>query len=117
MNTPNLVIGLCGTYHIGSDRYAVVISEVISPKAVRVTDMLSEDYSKYIEHREDGNEYLPDERMINYCKVNEDHTKFISRGMIYTLRKNGYWIPEGNSMHSGGFVTFGEAEEYRDPSF
>ena len=40
----NLYVGLCGTMFVGSDRYPIVITEVISPKAVRVTHMLYKDY-------------------------------------------------------------------------
>lgn len=113
----NLYIGLCGTQFVGSDRYAVVITEVISPKCVRVSHMDHVDYEGNRLIDENGNEYLPDIPMGKYCKLNEDRTKFVSMGDIFKLRKNGRWIKEGNDLWSTGAVHFSQANEYRDPSF
>ena len=41
----NLYVGLCGTMFVGSDRYAMVITEVISSKVVRVDHMNDEEKS------------------------------------------------------------------------
>jgi len=111
----NLYVGLCGTEYVGSDRYAVVITEIISPKCVRVAGMTSEDYESYRPKDENGNEYLPN--VSKYVRVNAERTKIEARGDIYKLRKNGRWIREGRDLWSTGAIHFGEADEYRDPSF
>ena len=113
----NLYVGLCGTMYVGSDRYAVVITEVISPKCVRVSHMIDIDYEGNRIIDENGNEYLPRIPMGKYCKLNEKRTKFVSMGDVFKLRKNGRWIREGQSLWSTGAVHFGRADEYRDPSF
>ena len=111
----NLYVGLCGTQFVGSDCYAVVITEIISPKAVRIADMTDNDYDNNRLVDENGNEYLKD--MKNYARVNKERTSIIPIGKVFKLRKNGRWIQEGNSLWATGGVHFGKAEEYRDPSF
>lgn len=116
-NNAGLYVGLCGTQFVGSDRYAVVITEVISPKCVKVAHMIDIDYEGNRITDENGNEYLPCIPMGKYCKLNENRTKFISMGDVFKLRKNGRWIREGKDLWSTGAVHFGAADEYRDPSF
>ena len=111
----NLYVGLCGTQFVGSDCYAVVITEIISPKAVRIAGMNDNDYANNRLVDENGNEYLKD--MKNYAQVNKERTSIIPIGKVFKLRKNGRWIQEGNSLWATGGVHFGKAEEYRDPSF
>lgn len=113
----NLYVGLCGTQFVGSDRYAVVITEIISPKSVRVVNMLDIDYSSNRPLDENGNEYIPVKNMSKYARVNSEKTGFEAKGSVFKLRKNGRWIQEGNSLWSTGGVHFGKADEYRDPSF
>ena len=113
----NLYVGLCGTQYMGSDRYAVVITEVISPKCVRVADMLNVDYNEHIKIDEKGNNYIPVNEMYTYVQVNKNKTGFESKGKLFKLRKNGRWIVEGDDLWSTGSVHFGIADEYRDPSF
>ena len=116
-NTSNLYVGLCGTMFVGSDRYAVVITEVISPKSVRVTNMRDYDYANNIHQDDNGNDFLTNDVMRNYAKVSDNRTCFCSLGNIYKLRKNGRWIKEGHGLWETGAVHFGNADEYRDPSF
>ena len=111
----HLYVGLCGTQFVGSDRYAVVITEIISPKCVRVANMLDVDYTSNRPRDEYGNEFIYN--MSGYVRVNEERTKIEARGKLFKLRKNGRWIQDGDSLWSTGAVHFGEAEEYRDPSF
>lgn len=113
----NLYVGLAGTMFVGSDRYAVVITEVISQKEVRVADMHDIDYSNNLRKDDNGNDYLTNDTMCNYVKVNPDRTGFVSIGDIYKLRKNGRWIRKGHDLWETGAVHFGHADEYRDPSF
>ena len=111
----HLYVGLCGTKFVGSDRYAVVITEVISPKCVRVANMKDSDYNSNRPTDEYGNEFIYD--MSEYVRVNDERTKIEPVGNLFKLRKNGRWIIEGDGLWSGGGVHFGEADEYRDPSF
>lgn len=113
----NLYVGICGTMYVGSDRYAVVITEIISPKCVRVSYMNHIDYENDRLIDENGNEYISNSNMKKYCYLNKEKTKFMSLGNIFKLRKNGRWIKEGDSLWSTGAVHFGHADEYRDPSF
>lgn len=111
----HLYVGLCGTKFVGSDRYAVVITEVISPKCVRVDNMSNNDYVNNRRTDEYGNEFIMD--MRHYSHVNAERTKIEATGKVYKLRKNGRWIVDGDSLWSTGGVHFGEADEYRDPCF
>lgn len=113
----NLYVGLCGTMFVGSDRYPIVITEIISPKSVRVTHMWDIDYSNNMRKDDNGNDFLITDVMRNYVKVNPNRTGFVSVGDIYKLRKNGRWIKEGRGLWETGAVHFGRADEYRDPSF
>ena len=110
-----LYVGLCGTRFVGSDRYAVVITEIISPKAVRVANMKKSDYNNNRQTDGYGNEYIYD--MSGYVRVNNERTKIEPIGNVFKLRKNGRWIVDGDGLWSTGAVHFGEADEYRDPSF
>lgn len=112
-----LYVGMCGTQFVGSDRYAVVITEIVSPKCVRVTHMNHNDYDNNRLIDENDNEYLDPRVMVNYAKVNRERTGFVISGQLFKLRKNGRWVEEGNDLWSTGAVHFGEADEYRDPSF
>ena len=97
--------------------YAMVITEVISPKVVRVDHMNDEDFAKNIMIDENTREYIPVNKMSNYTRVNEDKTNIIPTGIIFKLRKNNRWIRQGNSLWGTGAVHFGHADNYRDPSF
>ena len=113
----NLYVGLCGTMFVGSDQYAVVITEVISPKVVRVAHIEDNDYSTNMLKDENNNDYIPVYRMYNYARVNEERTGFVSSGTIFKLRKNNRWIRQGDSLWGTGAVHFGHANNYMDPSF
>ena len=117
LHNSNLYVGLCGTMFVGSDRYPIVITEVISQKEVRVEDMHDIDYSNNMRKDDNDNDYLTNDTMRNYAKVNPDRTGFVSIGDIYKLRKNGRWIKKGHGLWETGAVHFGCADEYRDPSF
>ena len=109
--------GMCATMFAGSDRYAMVVTEVISKDKIRVDHMAASDYQgeKYTD--ETGAEFIPIFDMCKYAKVNDDQTGFTSRGKIYTLRKNHRWMPKGESLWGCSAIHLGKAEEYRDPSF
>ena len=102
-----LYVGMCGTQFVGSDRYAVVITEIVSPKCVRVTHMNHNDYDNNRLIDENDNEFISVPNMTKYVRVNKERTNFEPCGKIFKLRKNGRWIEEGNSLWSTGAVHFG----------
>ena len=113
----NIEIGMAATMYVGSDRYAMVITEILGPKKVRVDHMNNTDYEE-IENYTDGNvQILRGTRMIRYAKISEDGKHWEGTGKIYTLRKNGRWMPEGSGLWETCSVHIGKADNYRDPSF
>lgn len=111
----NLYVGLCGTQYVGSDRYPVVITEVISPKSVRVCWLEDVDFEHNLLKDKNDNDYI---KVIgNYVHLNKDLTKIEPNGKVFKLRKNGRWIVEGDDLWATGSVHFGEADSYLDPSF
>lgn len=110
-------VGLCGTEFCGTDRWPMVITEVISPKKVRVCFMHDEDYNKNRLINEDKNEYLSLDIIHNkYSKLNMEG-KSVYMGDVYTYRKNHRWIKTGHNLWETGALHFGKADEYRDPCF
>ena len=83
----NLYVGLCGTQYVGSDRYPVVITEVISPKSVRVCWLEDIDFEHNLLKDKNDNDYI---KVIgNYVHLNKDLTKIEPNGKVFKLRKNG----------------------------
>lgn len=97
-----LKVGIGATKFSGSDRYPYTVVEVVSDKKV----ILQADIAK----RTDKNglseiqtyEYTPD----------PDAEK-----IVVTLRKNGRWVRDGESMKGGTGFHIGHREAYSDPSF
>ena len=103
-------VGMPATFLSFTDRHAGTVSEIISPKKIRVERC---DYKVTNEVKNYGDnveyEYLP--RSVE--ELNEK-----PEGSIYTLRKNGKWIMQGASMDQTGLsVMLGAREEYYDPHF
>jgi hypothetical protein len=113
----NLYVGLGGTMFVGSDQYAMVITEVISSKVVRVAHMDDEDWHNNVLLDENGNHYLPVYQMSKYARVNDERTSIVPDGSIFTLRKNDRWIKKGAYLWGTCAVHFGAACNYRDPNF
>lgn len=106
----DIKVGLAATQFVGSDRYAMVVTEVITARKIRVAPMLNEDYRE-----------ISDTKPIQRLEA-EKMVKYVTRegkpsGEIYTLRKNGRWIREGEWLWRTGAVHLGYAETYLDPSF
>lgn len=103
--------GMCGTMHVGSDSYAMVVVKRLTPKSILVSYLADEDLER-TEFDENDVEVLPDKYLDNYKNTSGYHgpTKF-------KFRKNGRWIKEGSSLHGTGGLCIGRAENYRDPSF
>lgn len=110
----NIKVGMAATLFVGSDRYAMVVTEVISPKKIRVSHMMDEDYSTLNEN--DNNiQMLSKNQMKKYIYVTD--TSIIPIGVVYSYRKNKRWIAEGSGLWETGGIHLGHATEYRDPSF
>ena len=103
--------GMCGTMHVGSDSYAMVVVKRLTPKSILVSYLADEDLAR-TEFDENNVEVLPDKYLDNYKNIQGYYlpTKF-------KFRKNGRWIREGFSLHGTGGLHIGRAENYRDPSF
>ena len=102
-------VGMPATIFVGSDRYAMIVLEVLSPKRVIITNMQDDDYDEY----EKNTEAFDGETVIEKYKNIEPHCK----GVEYTLRKNGRWLPKGSGLWDTCSARFGVAENYMDPCF
>lgn len=80
--------GMPCTMGIGSDRYAMYVAKVLSPKRIIVLHEKAP--------------YAPD---ADYSKS------------VWSLRKDGNWRPAGTGANGGYYLILGRAESYRDPSF
>ena len=110
----NIKVGMAATMFVGSDSYAMVVTEVISQKKIRLSHMMDEDYSTLNEN--DNNiQMLSKNQMKKYIYVTD--TSIIPIGVVYSYRKNKRWIAEGSGLWETGGIHLGHATEYRDPSF
>lgn len=110
----NIKVGMAATMFVGSDRYAMVVTEVISQKKIRLSHMMNEDYSTLNEN--DNNiQMLSKNQMKKYIYVTD--TSIIPIGVVYSYRKNKRWIAEGSGLWEISGIRLGHATEYRDTSF
>lgn len=115
------VPGMFGTMYVGSDRYAVICTEVISNKKCNIiichnlTENNIEDVTK---KDEEGIEYM-DPTYFEYIKEKfKNVDPEYDERLEYSLRKNGLWYQKGSEMRPGCCgVRFGYAQPYCDPSF
>ena len=110
--------GMGATMFVGSDTYAMVVTEVISPKKIKVAHVLDSHEDKFVED-ENGIQMLPKELLEVYMGFVPDKFGYchLQVPRTYTLRKNGRWMPQGEGMWGTSSVHIGHAENYRDPSF
>ena len=124
-------VGMLGTYYVGSDRYAVVVTAVETPRKIHLLTLYGFDDSDRIV-TEDGTEYYAhdiDELIAKHTpkyhpefgeaamKVYENEIKRMNDVTTYTLRKNGRWMQKGEGLWGAGAVHLGKADPYRDPCF
>jgi len=112
--TENIKVGMVATLFVGSDSYAMVVTEVISPKKIRVSHMMDEDYST-LDENDENVQFLSKNQMKKYVHVTD--TTILPIGEIYSYRKNKRWIGEGRGLWETGGIHLGHATNYRDPSF
>jgi len=119
----NPVIGMLATMFVGSDRYAVVVTEVMNDKHIRVKtiydDSVLENHTAHMKtgYTDNDYDYLPLEYLANSLYVTVENNKWCGTGKEYTLRKNGRWLPVGSGLWDTCSIHLGTAENYRDPSF
>lgn len=122
MNTKaneNPEVGMGATRFVGSDRYSMVVTEVLSPKKVKVAHVPNEFMNKFSTD-ENGIMRLPKEYLDDIIERGNKKMDFGTpyyAGIEYTLRKNGRWLPVGTGLWDTCSVRFGYAEDYRDPCF
>ena len=116
----NIVPGMGATMYVGSDRYAMVVTKVITPKKIMVAHLRDEDENKLITD-ENGVQMLPEDLLEFYMHQNQTdkwgyHLSYY-HSIEYSLRKNGRWMPKGQNMWGTSAIHIGEAESYRDPNY
>ena len=122
MNTQadeNPEVGMGATMFVGSDRYAMVVTEVLSPKKVKIAHVPNDMEDKFVTD-ENGVMRLPEELLNEIIEMGNKKLDFGTpyyAGIEYTLRKNGRWLPKGAGLWETCSVRFGHAEDYRDPCF
>ena len=115
----NVKAGMAATEFVGSDRYAMVVINVIGAKTIRVAH-LRDEHESLLKTDENGVQWLPDELLESYLKAdvpNEFGYYNYFAGTTYTFRKNNRWMPKGEGMWGTCSISIGYAENYRDPSF
>ena len=117
MSSTNPVVGMCATMFVGSDRYAMVVTEVINKKKIRVDHMNIEHYNGEKRKDDSGAEFIPLHKMNAYAEVNDECTSIVPCGQIYTYRKNKRWMPAGSGLWETCSIHLGKADNYRDPNF
>ena len=117
MSSTNPSVGMCATMFVGSDRYAMVVTEVINKKKIRVDHRAGGDNKKEKHSDQNGADFVPIFNMNKYARVNDEHTGFESTGQIYTYRKNKRWMREGDDCWGTRSIHLGKADNYMDPSF
>ena len=108
---------MCATMFVGSDRYAMVVTEVINKKKIRVDLGAGGVYKREKHSDQNGADFVPIFNMNKYARVNDEHTGFESTGQIYTYRKNKRWMREGDDCWGTRSIHLGKADNYMDPSF
>lgn len=117
MSSTNPSVGMCATMFVGSDRYAMVVTEVINKKKIRVDYMEDSHYNEAKTTDENGADFVPLCKMHVYTQINDERTSIVPRGRIYTYRKNKRWMREGDDCWGTCSIHLGKADNYRDPSF
>ena len=101
MDQKEIEIGVGATKSVGSDRYPYTVAEIVSPKKIKVQ---ADSY-----RRTDSNGFS--ESQTYEFSPNPD-----ARIVVLTLRKNGQWVEQGESMNGSRYY-IGTRNAYQDPSF
>ena len=115
----NVKVGMAATEFVGSDRYAMVVIKVMSPKTIRIAH-IRHGHEDLLVTDENGVQWIPEELIESYIAADKpDQWGYYNyfAGTTYTYRKNHRWMPKGHGMWETCSVSIGHAENYRDPSF
>lgn len=94
-------VGMGATMNLWSDRRAMTITKVFSPRRIEVTENETECIDYY----------------AGTYKVLDTLAEYMSK-TIFTLRKNGTWVQEGQPKKYGSVtLSVGFRHHYIDPSF
>lgn len=102
-------VGMAATYFIGSDRYPMVVTAVINKRKICIAHMDKSDYENFLVTDENNIQRIAASRIDDYIAHAND--------TVYTKRKNGRWVPEGESLWAPGGIEIGTADYYLDPCF
>jgi hypothetical protein len=98
-SNPELKVGLGATMNLWSDRRAMTIVKVVTPKKI----IVQENDTKCIDY---------------YAGTYEILDSLIERYHTFTLRRNGKWVEEGQPKQYGSVtLTVGFRHHFIDPSF
>ena len=92
-------VGMPVTLNYYSDRQAATVTEVVSPKKIRVRN----NRVKCIDHYAGDYQVFPNE--------------FEGGEQVFTKRKNGRWVLEGDGANKGLGLSLGVHDHYVDPTF
>lgn len=96
---PQLEVGMAATLELWSDRYAMTITRIISPKEIAVRRNETKTIDFFNSQYEILDELMEGEE-------------------IFTLRKGGTWVEKGQPKKSGSVtLTVGYRHHYVDPNF
>ncbi len=104
MENSEIKVGTPGCHQIGSDRYPIIVTEVISPRKIVVMQI------RFEADTANGHKYFGGQNWKFYPEDRFDPKTL-------TLRRNGRFVEEGQPMKYGGGYGFGEFSAYQDPSF
>lgn len=103
-------VGGPATLRVGTDSYPMKVIEV-DGKRVTAAWVNNYDPEAVIETRETGGYGW-------YRQIDVTHPSIVASGRdVYTLRKNGRYVREGENLWSGTYISFARAVDYRDPHF
>jgi len=96
-------VGMGATILCWSDRHAATIVKVYTPKKIGI----KQDKAT----RVDKNGMTDSGQHYEYSPVDSNPEE------VYTLRKNGRWVKQGETATGGGNLAIGYRDEYYDYSF
>ena len=111
-------LGMVATMFVGTDRYAIVVTEVFNDKKIRV-DYLEDSEMSNVATVEGKNwDRFPWTLLCsNHVTVNDSHNGYHGVGRVFTYRRNKRWMQEGHDCWVTCSIHLGKAENYRDPNF
>lgn len=110
--------GMGATMYCGSDRYPMVVVEVVSPKNIKVAHVYDEDENSF--SKNDNIHMMPKDVLEKYNNMKDWEPccgQMWGVKLPYNLRKNGRWMPKGKGMWETCSIHVGYADSYRDPCF